>query len=389
MHAGLWSGFLYQVFQQGPAAKASHLSDFFTRAIQVMGTFRFATFLAIAVIVLGWHAIRKSLKSGEMHQNSILEVIAPIILGVIAISAACLGLLWLVGGDLYFLENARRSTIYIALFASAAIGLGCAIPWLRGNMSRREANYLLFAAVSFSVAFMLSLSWPAFEAMVVPGLALFLAAVLDGSNYRIRSAVIVICGLLVFMQARAKREMPFSFDSWVEAPIALASESLLSPELSSLHVPRDTAAFTDGTLTLIRQYSNQHDAIFTYPELGVFYALTNRWPPTFSGSHNIDVVPDALAREDAGRLLKNPPAVLIYAPESELYRLTDERLFRSGGRSGQRDIVDAVEKLAQDYKLVAQYHLQRDNHTVFVYVRPDRFESMQKQLPSRKSEATP
>ncbi len=51
--------------------------------------------------------------------------------------------------------------------------------------------------------------------------------------------------------------------------------------------------------------------------MGIFYALTERRYPTETGSHNVDVVNDAMARSEAARLLANPPKVLIYLPETE------------------------------------------------------------------------
>ena len=48
--------------------------------------------------------------------------------------------------------------------------------------------------------------------------------------------------------------------------------------------------------------------------------MTRRVAPTFSMSHNIDVVNDRLAKEDAERLRRSRPAVVVY------YRSLKKRL---------------------------------------------------------------
>jgi hypothetical protein len=135
-------------------------------------------------------------------------------------------------------------------------------------------------------------------------------------------------------------------------------------------LPRNTLDFVDSTIQIIRENSAPTDAIFVYPELGFFYGATERMPATFSGSHNIDVVPDSFARQEAERLLRVRPAVLIYAPLPETFLLAEEAYWRNGRRSGQRDLIAAVEVLAQEYRFVRMFKLYPSGHPVYVLVRP-------------------
>ncbi len=81
----------------------------------------------------------------------------------------------------------------------------------------RGAQCLLFCAVSWSVAFTLSLSWPAFEAMVLPGLGLLVAPLVEGVRRKSLPLVYAGLGLLVMMQMREKLDVPFGFDYQDEA----------------------------------------------------------------------------------------------------------------------------------------------------------------------------
>jgi hypothetical protein len=99
---------------------------------------------------------------------------------------------------------------------------------------------------------------------------------------------------------------------------------------------------------------------------------TNTDSLTFSVSHNIDTVPDTFAKEEADRLLRVRPAVLIYGPQSEQLLRSDEEIWRNGKPSGQRDLIAAVETLAREYKFVRMFRLYPFGAPVYVFVRPDK-----------------
>jgi hypothetical protein len=127
-------------------------------------------------------------------------------------------------------------------------------------------------------------------------------------------------------------------------------------------------------MALIRESTKSNDTIFTFPEMSLIYALADRRPPTWSWSHNIDVVNDRFAREEAGRLRERPPAVIVYSPPSEASLSLEELAWRQGERSGQRDLIDAVESIVHGYELRGSYHPMGPRGPVFfVYVRPQVF----------------
>ncbi len=144
------------------------------------------------------------------------------------------------------------------------------------------------------------------------------------------------------------------------------------PELRGFLLPPQTVDFVDSTIRIIRKNSTPQDTIFIYPELGFFYGATERRFATFAGSHNMDTVPDAFAREEAQRLLRVRPAVLIYGPKAEQLLQSDELTWRKGKPSGQRDLIAAIETLAREYRLVRTFRMYPLGEPVYVFVRPDR-----------------
>ena len=369
----LWLGYLGVIheffkdtFVKGPAAKAGNPFDFLRRDVLVGKLLWYDVILGLIPLPLLWGAWRRSGRSGERGQPDTLRTILG--LGLMCILTVGLGAILSYAG-IPPAKSLAKPSIYLVLFASFALIFPYSWMWLRGTLSHREAQFFLFATVSFVMAFMVSLSYPVFEAMLLPGLGFLIAAALDSLSERGAALIYLTSGVLLFTQTTLKLERPFGFEDWNEAPVRTATDQSTLPELRGLRLPPGMVQFIDGTAAIINDHAGPKDTIFTYPEMGIIYAVTERGAPTQSGSHNIDVVNDAFASEEAKRLLDRPPAVLIYGREDEATLHTRELVWRNGHRAGQRDIIDAVEKLASEYELVRTFKLPGDGRLVNVYVR--------------------
>ena len=380
---GILRAFLRQIFVTGPAAKSSHPIDFLNRTIFVMRDMRYEAIIALITVLFCWRAVQRTAKS-DVEPRDVNLASRFQLLGVFLLGAGAIALSFKVSyhslddflltapiGPFINSYQIVRSLIYFALFSSALLGLFYFFLYFRRKgLSRRQSQFLLFSAVSFSVAFMLSLSYPAFEAMSIPGVALFLAALLEDTVGWRKWPVYAVCGALIMFEVQVKLDHPFGFAGWGEPPVALANQTSTLPELKGMLLPASTVKLVDGTVHIIQQNSLPGDTIFSYPEFGVFYGLSHRMPATFSGSHNIDVVPDAFAREEAARLLLHPPAVLIYGSETDRFLIGQEILWRNSKPSGLRDVLAAVKTLAAQYQLVDKFTSYGRGGFIYVYVRP-------------------
>lgn len=373
-HLGILHAFLMQVFIQAPAAKASHPGDFVLHTVSTLKGYWWAALIALVALAASWGALRRSEneEKEDTHVESLKGVLLASLLGLGTIVISSMVVMPWDSPMLHrFLpEMPAKPTIYAALIGSGLLVFYYAWRFLSGNLSRRQSQFALFASVAFVVAFMTSLSFPAFEAMTVPGLGLILAVLLNDFEGWRRIAVYAACGVLLFCQTQAKERIPFGFGAWFEPPVEYATMASSLPELRGFLLPPNTVDFVDSTVRIIRQYSTPKDTIFVYPELAFFYGLTERLPPTFSLSHNIDVVSDSFAEQEAERLLTARPAVLIYGPLPKAWLLGEEAFWRNGQPSGQRDIIAAVETLAREYRLVRTFRLLPFGYPVYVYVRP-------------------
>ena len=125
----------------------------------------------------------------------------------------------------------------------------------------------------------------------------------------------------------------------------------------------------DGTAQIVREHSTPQDTIFTYPSMPIFYAISHRYWPGYSEGHEIDACPDSIASADAAKVLGAKPAVIIYYRQTADELDVLDKLWRHGKRSGQRDIIAAVETLVKHYKLVASYPVPPTKLQLDVYVR--------------------
>jgi hypothetical protein len=129
----------------------------------------------------------------------------------------------------------------------------------------------------------------------------------------------------------------------------------------------EMAAFVDRLTSLIHDHSRVNDSVFIYSYQPLWYVLADRWPPTYAQVHFLDVTPDDLCRRDAQRIVKERPAVIVdFVGDSELW---NEKLFRAGQRSGQRDLQDQMYQLIDtNYRLEAAITLKENLVPVRVFV---------------------
>ena len=281
---------------------------------------------------------------------------------------------------LSFPRALRYVAVYGALLFPLAAGAGLFVRALRAPLQLRDAQRLLLAGVSFSMAYMFSLSWPAWEAMVVPGLGFLLAEAIDGkageskARSGIPAAVIALSLFLVGLSAMDRLENPFQWGEWREPPTSSATSRSAQPALAGIRMSQSTAAFVDTVTDQILRYSRPGDPVFIFPHMPLFYVLSQREPPTFAYVHWFDVAPDYIAANDAQTLLASRPAVLVNYELSAAEWAINEREFRGGRPAGQRLIRQAIASLGSspDYRIVKEIAAPLTGRRVTVWARHDR-----------------
>lgn len=379
LQVGVLSEFWRQVFFLGPSAKGANASAFIEREVNAI-----AEYWILAVLALGpagvfcKEMIDVHLRNKQPAKGS--STLAYIALGALFLAIAG-------GGVFHYLGNAAGDSVMTSLrnvssmfclfavsFASLGAGVIVFVKWLKQPLPEKEAFNCLLCATTVTCVVASALTNPFTIMILVPGLGFLVAALLD-SGQRMRIFVYVACTLITIAQVAHKLNNTYGFDNFVEPPVRQAIIPSSLPELSGLKLPPQMVDFIDGTVHIVLDNTLPSDTVFTYPEINLINVLSKRRMPTFSATQNMDVMPDALAKEDAERLLRLRPAVLVYMPITERELKAQELMWRGGKPSGNRLIIAACETLAKEYKLVKTYHLEASlgwKAEAFVYLRPDR-----------------
>jgi len=368
--AGVLRACLAMLFVSGPAAKAARPFLFLSREIMIAGDNWVWLTLGLIAIFLSARAVWSAAVSPTVNPaGATRSWISGILWGCFLVIATAE---LLAHTSLPALVDFGKSSVYYVLVGCALLGVAALFIGLRNTeeSSSRILHIALFAALAWSVAASLSLSWPAFEAMTLPGLGLLLAAAIDGTRGKWGQGFLyLVMAAMVFIQVREKLEMPFGFDHQDEAAVRFATVQSRESELRGMKLPPEMTRLLDDTLLQIRSNAKPGDTIFTYPEMGIFYAISGRNAPTWTDSHNIDVVQDSFARAEATRLLRSQPTVIVYARPTDANMKQDERVWREGRPSGQRAIIAALDSMLSDYRLVGTYQLLSDDNPIRLYVR--------------------
>lgn len=366
-HFGVLRACLTMLFVSGPAAKASSPVIFLQREWMVAaGNFVWIA-LAVIAIVLSARAVWRSMHHANDREDGLAWF--AIGLGGLAVIGTAEVLAFT---SLPALRDFGKSSVYFAMVGSALLGIYALLYALRARRedSQRVLQVALFSALSWSVAATLSLSWPAFEAMTLPGLGLLLAAAIDGARPLGRGFLYLVMAAMIFIQVREKLGLPFAFDHQEEPAVRFATYASSQPMLRGMRLPEEEIRLLDDVTAAARTArSHGVNSGFTYPEMSLIYPLSGLQSPTQSGSHNIDVVQDAFAREEAARLLNAQPTVIVYSRPSESDLRADEAIWRNGRTSGQRDLVAALDQIVASYRLVGIYRLRPDDNPIRLYVR--------------------
>jgi hypothetical protein len=290
--------------------------------------------------------------------------------GAIALAAAVLG-------AHNYPRLLRFVAIYLALFGSVFGLLVIARSYRRGDHSQETRQRLLLAAVAATSAYSLSLSWPAWEPMILPGLA-FVICEIDRRAASTRASwtggLVLVCAVLIYDSSADKVLHPYGWAEWVEPAVFSATSAAKNQKLAGLSLSAPTVEFLDGIEAVIRRYSSPSDSIFVFPNMPIVYWLSERRASTFSVNYWFDVAPDSLSLAAVGELQASHPAVLVDFSISASEWRTNETVFRGGRPCGQRELHRALLEMASssDYVKIAEMASPVTRNPVTVWVRRDR-----------------
>jgi hypothetical protein len=232
----------------------------------------------------------------------------------------------------------------------------------------------MLAGFSFAMAFMNSLSWPTNPIVIVPAFGFVVVSILTAvrnapAGKSLQLIIEIGCLVCILQVTFQKCASPYEWGGWSEPGVHAATVTVKYPELRGYRLSAQTAQFLTRVTDEIDSHSTEHDPIFVFPDLPIFYLISHRQPETFGYVHYIDVAPDFVDVADANTLISHPPAVIVYLKSSEEDLRMGEVNFRSGKRSGQRDLVAAISAIRPKYELLDSFVAPGSNKTVEILAR--------------------
>lgn len=348
--------------QQAPEGKGG-IAASLLRPISLLSVARDALYASVAAwIVIGIFAI---LWMAHWRHRAVKHGVR-LFLGVVV--AVCLTAVVGVPGG-------RAATLFLT-----AVGwwgsLGMAVLHVGAVRAGREnvlgRTLVALGILSFGIGYSFAVSWPLFENIAFPGLAVVVAATLERPPSAHLRRWVVAIGLLAFaamgLSVYRKASFPHSWGYWLEPPLYTARGHFAHPAFRGIRLSETSSELYAEVARVASQYSQPDEPIYVFPNLPILYAIAERRPATFGLAHWIDVCPDFLGKEDAVRLRANPPKLLIVRKDPPGNLAIEERFYRGGRPSSVRDVLAALEDIRPLYDHVATFNREISNPIVF-YVR--------------------
>lgn len=344
----LVDAFLY-VMQRSPEGKGGIARSLFrplTLLVEVREALyaSVAAWMVIAIVAALWIAHRR----GTRFPRDITLVL--VVLG--GAYAGIFASLW----------NERITTLFLTALGwwgglvLAALHLPSLRRWSADGVAR---VHIALGILSFGIGYCFAVSWPLFENIAFPGLAVVFAAMLErppslARRQWVRVLLVLAFASMAFAGYR-KFAYPHSWGLWFEPPIYEVRGRFEHPALAGMRISKVSSDLYALVSQTARETTEAGDRIFVYPNMPILYAIADRRPATYSLAHWVDICPDFLGQEDAARLKANPPKLLILRQDSLAFVENEERLYRGGRRSSVRDIVKAFNDIAPLYDKVAVF----------------------------------
>lgn len=373
---GAFFPYIDQIFLRGPSSKGS-LSKLLIRPIAMTledAYMRRDAVLAFLLVVTVAFLIHRSRKSEEETDSSRTLVIVLTGAFLALLTGVVLSLYMVPPFSSYFIKAASQIPMYVTEIGILAMFIHYGWLWIKGSMDGEQWQFWAFSFTTLAVIVTLSFSWAIFVSMLIPGLPFLIAFALSRLDkkmpaFAMQTAIVIACMGIVAITSWCKLSKPYNWAGWKEPAFHSATESSSLPELNGIRLSPVTKERVERITQLIQENSSPEESVFVHPHIPMFYVLAHRYPNTFAAIHFFDVSPDYIAQQDARTILANPPAVIVDFEFNEEQLKDNENLFRSGQRSGQRDLIEAIHKITEDYVLLETFELPANKNLLKVWAK--------------------
>lgn len=241
-------------------------------------------------------------------------------------------------------------------------------------LSSAEWQWFLISMMAFLVIYthgFSSVVYNVYAISIAFGVWLIMMYSLPSQHTRIKNTLLsLFCFIVITCTWMQHYYWPYAWWGWKESPVNTSVLTSTLPSLSGLTLSPYTSRVIHEITDIVEQNATRSDSIYVFPHMPIFYVLTQHLPPTFALVNYFDVCSDHCAEEDAQRVLKAQPKVLIIEKFPNLAWTYHEDVFRTQP-SGQRQILKVIDQLtaSHHYTLAASYPSTQLGYTLEVWVR--------------------
>ncbi len=184
-----------------------------------------------------------------------------------------------------------------------------------------------------------------------------------------RGGVLLLCLTLALQSADKKLVYTYNWWGMNESSLHECTVPLDLPYTRGISVSPDTAAVYQGIVDAITEHTAAGEPILCFPQIPIFYVLTNRSDPgTFTKVQWFDVASDTAIQGDIELLRQSPPSAILIYHTSEYAYTSHEQAFRGGNASGTRQMRDFLLSFVKErgYRHHATYRAEDNTLTLWL-----------------------
>lgn len=370
--------FIQQVFLGGISAKGglAQIIFFWIKDILTYDSFLRLTEISL-VLVFGYGAyFFTARKLKQKSANWIFLLVTSLVLLLIVflpllVNKATVNVLSLLGqqGMITVGQSGMNNVILAAIFVPiVSILIQVCLFILKKPFNKR---IFLFSFVALGFIYGTGASAGVSEAGAFAGFCLFIALMLYYRSFFNLGKIFIVlfCISFCLMWVQVKYSNPYYWWNVTTSDVRGELQTTNKiPILSGIYTSADNIKLIEEISAEISSGSKPNQPVLTFPNIPIFYLLSNRKPPGKALVYWFDFLPDKTAMEEADQIRKNPPKVIVYLDLGPSVWEAHERLFRDGKPSGQRKIVEAFMEVIRSKKMhISKYYALPNNVKLTVW----------------------
>lgn len=243
------------------------------------------------------------------------------------------------------------------------------------NKREMDKHYLIFAIAGsyFAISYASGTCGGLAVGQATLGLALIISLLLDLFLNKYTKIIVLFgvisCVGIVFQYAGTK--MVYTYYWWEadESNYWSCNVNSSIPGLERIQLSPDTEALYKNIYDIIINNSTPDNSIYCFPQIPIFYTLTDRQDPgTMSKVQWFDVSSDETLISDINIIKKNPPKIIILYNTPESAYIAHEELFNGGDPSGTRQMREFLYNYVYEnsYTFLGKYTAYKNSLQIWV-----------------------